>query len=253
MIRIKKGNIMDDIFSSFLVNKLIAHRGLHNKEAGIPENSLLAFGEAIEKGYAIECDVQQIEDGTPVVFHDSKLARLTGRDGYTNNIKPEDLKSYKLLNTNETIPSLKEALAFVDGRTPMVIEIKNSFRPSVFEKNIFELLKSYKGEVAIVSFNPYVLNWFKNNAPHIWRGQNSSFFEENKLSPFKKLLLKRLRLTHLTNPHFISYETENLPNRYVRRFKHLPLLAWTVRSQDEYLRVIKYCDNVIFENFIPKV
>jgi glycerophosphoryl diester phosphodiesterase len=244
---------MEDIFNSFLVNSLIAHRGLHNLQAGVPENSLLAFERAIKKGYAIECDVQQLEDFTPVVFHDLKLSRMTGKDGYINNLKKEDLKNYKLLNSEETIPTLQQALDFVDGRTPIIIEIKNSFSPGNFEKKILDLLKKYKGKVAIVSFNPYVLNWFKNNAPNVLRGQNSAFFKKERLSPLKKLLLKRLRLTKLSRPHFISYEAENLPNRYVKRFKHLPLLAWTVKSQEEYLRVIKYCDNIIFEDFEPKV
>ncbi|MDD4211513.1 MAG: glycerophosphodiester phosphodiesterase family protein [Clostridia bacterium] len=244
---------MEDIFNSFIVNTLIAHRGLHNKELGIPENSLLAFEKAIEKGYGVEFDVQALDDGTPVVFHDSKLSRMTGKDGYIHNLNKEDLKNYNLLNTSQIIPTLEEALALVNARTPIIIEVKNGFRPGAFEKKVLELLKNYKGQFAIVSFNPYILNWFRNNAPNILRGQNSSFFEDEKLSPFKKLLLKRLKLTYLTSPNFISYESKNLPNRYVKRFKHLPLLAWTVTCQEEYLRVIKYCDNVIFEGFEPKV
>lgn len=244
---------MEDIFNSFIVNKLIAHRGLHNKEQGVPENSLLAFQKAMDAGYAIEFDVQALEDGTPVVFHDSKLSRMTGKDGYTNNLQKEELKNYTLLNSKETIPTLEEALNLINGQTPIIIEVKNNFRAGQFEKNVWELLKNYKGELAIVSFNPYVLNWFKNNAPNVYRGQNSSFFEGERLSPFKKLLLKRLKLTKVSEPHFISYDATNLPNRYVKKFKHLPLLTWTVRSQEEYLRLIKFCDNVIFEGFIPKV
>jgi glycerophosphoryl diester phosphodiesterase len=244
---------MDDIFNSFIVNKLYAHRGLHNKEAGIPENSLLAFEKAMEQGYGIELDVQSLEDFTPVVFHDTRLSRMTGKDGYINNLKKEDLKNYPLLNSNQTIPTLQEALAFIDGKVPVLIEVKNRFRAGNLENKLLEVLKNYKGDIAVVSFNPYVLSWFKHNAPHIYRGQISSFFDERKLSPIRKIFVKRLKLTRLSSPHFISYDAENLPNRFVKRFKHLPLLAWTVRSQEDYLRVIQYCDNVIFEGFIPKV
>lgn len=244
---------MDNIFNSWLVNVLISHRGLHNKEKGIPENSLLAYEKAIEKGYGIELDIQEIEDGTPIVFHDIKLSRLTGQDGYTNNIKPENLKNYKLQGTNETIPTLEETLKFINGRTPLLIEIKNNFRPGNMEKKIVELLNNYKGDFAIVSFNPYILNWFKHKAPDFLRGQTSSFFKGDNLSLIKKLLLKRLRLNNLSQPDFISYDTRNLPNRFVKKYKKIPLLAWTVRSQQEYLRVIKHCDNIIFEGFEPKI
>ena len=125
---------MEDIFNSFIVNTLIAHRGLHNKELGIPENSLLAFEKAIEKGYGVEFDVQALDDGTPVVFHDSKLSRMTGKDGYIHNLNKEDLKNYNLLNTSQIIPTLEEALALVNARTPIIIEVKNGFRPGAFEK-----------------------------------------------------------------------------------------------------------------------
>ena len=54
-------------------------------------------------------------------------------------------------------------------------------------------------------------------------------------------------------PDFIAYEANSLPNRFVKKYKQLPLIAWTVKSQEEYLKVVKYCDNVIFENFEPKI
>ena len=60
-------------------------------------------------------------------------------------------------------------------------------------------------------------------------------------------------LNSVAQPNFIAYNAQNLPNRFVRKYNTLPLLAWTVRSQEEYMRVVKYCDNIIFENFIPKI
>ncbi|MGN1222079.1 MAG: glycerophosphodiester phosphodiesterase family protein, partial [Christensenellales bacterium] len=103
----------EDIWQSFLVNKLIAHRGVHDKD--VPENSLLAFQKAIEKGYAIELDVNPLADGTPVVFHDSKMSRMTGKDKYIQNLTKEELSQITLLNSTEKIPTLKEVLKFVNG------------------------------------------------------------------------------------------------------------------------------------------
>ncbi len=242
---------MDDLFKTWLVEKYIAHRGLHDNESA--ENSLSAFEKAIQKGYPIELDIQQIADGTVVVFHDTSLSRLTGQDGYTKYLIKDDLSSCFLNGTKETIPTFEEVLNFINGRTPILIEIKNTSKVGDLESAALEILKKYKGEYAIMSFNPYVLKWFKDNAPQIIRGQLSSFFRNDKLAFVKRLMLKKMILNKVSEPHFIAYECNNLPNRYVKKYKNLPLLAWTVRSQEEYMSVVKYCDNIIFENFIPKI
>lgn len=241
-----------DIFNSWLVTDYIAHRGLHNKI--YPENSLGAFMNAINNGYPIELDVQLIADGNVVVFHDYSLARMTNKDGYTKNLTTTELKNYTLEKTDFCIPTLKEVLEFVDGQVPLLIEIKNEGKVGELEKKVWELLKNYKGEYAIQSFNPYSLEWFKINAPKVLRGQLSSFFKGTNLSLFKKFVLKRMLLNRrISSPHFISYDERNIPNRFVRHFKKLPLLVWVVRSQSRYLKVARFCDNIIFEDFQPKI
>lgn len=243
---------MEDIFKSWLVETPIAHRGLHDKVS--PENSLSAFSKAIEKGYAIELDVQLLSDDTVVVFHDDSLSRMTGNDGYIKFLNKEDLKVLKLAGSKERIPTFEEVLKLVDGRTPILIEIKNQFKVGKLEQKVIDMLKNYKGEFAIQSFNPFSLQYFKNHAPNFLRGQLSGYFKGEKLAWIKKFLLKRMSFNKSTSePNFISYDASTLPNRFVRKFKKLPLLAWTVRSKEEYLKVIKYCDNIIFENFIPEI
>lgn len=241
-----------DIFNSWLVETPIAHRGLHNKEC--PENSLPAFQNAIDAGYPIEIDVQIIADGTVVVFHDESLSRLTDNDGYIKFLNKSDLDILRLKDSKEKIPTFEEVLKFVNGRTPILIEIKNSNKVGELEKKVIEILKDYKGEFAIQSFNPYVLEYFYKHAPNILRGQLAGYFKKEKLSFFKKYALKRMLLNKkISHPDFISYEAKKIPNRFIRKYKKLPLLAWTVRSQTEYLKVVKYCDNVIFEDFEPKI
>ena len=236
-----------NVFNSFLVSKYIAHRGYHNSEN--PENSLGAFQRAIEKGFAIELDVRPLSDGTIVVFHDETLSRMTGKDGYVANLKKSDLKKIKLAGTEFTIPTFKETLKLINGKAPLLIEIKNEGKVGELEKEVLNILKTYKGEFAIQSFNPYVLMWFKENAPEIMRGQLASYFKDVKLSSIKKSILKKLKFNKLTEPHFISYNAKDLPNRFVKKYSHLPLLAWTIRSEDDFFNTIKYCDNMIFENF----
>ncbi|HEY8443475.1 MAG TPA: glycerophosphodiester phosphodiesterase [Clostridia bacterium] len=239
------------ISNSWLFSKPIAHRGLHNAEA--PENTLAAFKRAKDAGYPIELDLRIIDDGTIVVFHDEKLSRLTGSDGYVTNLVKEKLKDYKILKTEEHIPTFEEALELVNGQVPLLIEIKNEHKVGALEKRVFEILKSYEGEYAVQSFNPYSIEFFKMHAPHIMRGQLSSFFVGDKsISAFKKFVLKRMLLNRISKPDFIAYDKEYLPNIYVTKTK-LPVLAWTVRSQQEYEDVKMYCDNIIFENFIPEI
>ena len=237
-----------DIKKSWLFSRPIAHRGLHGTD--VPENSLLAYEKAIDEGFPIEIDVRPIDDGTVIVFHDERLTRMTDRDGYVCNLTHEDLKEIKLKNSDQKIPTFAEVLEFVNGRTPLLIEIKNESKVGTLERNTLDLLNSYKGEFAVQAFNPYSLEFFKKNAPQIQRGQLSCFFEKADLSLIKKAVLKRLKLNKISSPDFISYAGKDLPNKYVTKTK-LPVLAWTARSNADMEKFLPYCDNIIFENFIP--
>lgn len=241
-----------DLFKTWLVESPIAHKGLHDKN--IPENSLGAFSKAVEKGYAIELDVQLLSDNTVVVFHDESLARMTGNDGYIKYLTKNDLKALSLKDTKETIPTLEDVLKLVDGQVPILIEIKNKYKVGKLEQAVIDLMKNYKGDFAVQSFNPYSLQYFRQHAPNMLRGQLSGYFKGEKLGWIKRLALKRMSLNKkVSQPHFIAYEASSLPNRFVKKYKNLPLIAWTVKSNEEYLNVVKYCDNIIFEKFIPEI
>ena len=239
-----------DIKNSWLCSTPIAHRGLHS--ATVPENSILAYELAINAGYAIELDVRPIDDGTVVVFHDNTLKRMTDRDGYVCNLSRADLEEITLANSDQKIPTFKQVLDFVDGKVPILIEIKNEGTIGGLEKSVLELLSSYKGEYAVQSFNPYSMEYFKKNAPHILRGQLASWFRKEELSFIKRTVLKRLWLNKVSSPDFISYRGSDLPNKYVTKTK-LPTLAWTIRSNAEMEKVLPYCNNIIFENFTPVI
>lgn len=241
-----------EIFKSWLVERYIAHRGLHNDK--YPENSIGAFINAIEHDYPIELDVHLLADGTVAVFHDAKLSRMTHKDGYIENLTKTELSDYHLDNTEYTIPTFEEVLKLVDGKVPLLIEIKNTGKVGDLESATYKLLKDYKGEYAVQSFNPFSMQWFYNNAPEVWRGQLAGYFKGEKLSWIRKFALKRMFLNKkVSHPNFISYDHRNIPNRFVKKYKNLPLIVWTVRKQEDYMKVVKYCDNIIFENFEPKI
>lgn len=245
-----------NIFESWICKMPIAKKGLHDEQN--PENSLGAFKKAIEKGYAIELDVRALADQTIVVFHDQVLGRMTGADGYITNYTYDDVKSLSLNKTEFSIPTLKEALDFINGQVPVIIDIKNEGKVG-FEKDVLKLINAYKGEVAIMSFNPYSVEWFKINAPHVKRGICSSFFKESdpgiqeKLNFIRRFALKRMLFNKkIAEPNFIVYQLKNLPNRYVKKYSDLPVIAYNVKNKEDFLRAVKYANNAMFENFIPE-
>lgn len=238
-----------NIFDSWIVKTPVAHRGLHDKNT--PELSLDSFKKAIDAGFAIEIDVRSLKDGTIVCFHDETLGRMTGHDGFISNCNFSDISELKLLKTNEHIPTLKEALKFIDGKVPVLIDIKN-MKKIDFEKNIWKELKGYKGEYAVQSFNPKSLEWFKLNAPQVKRGQIASFMKNDEnLSFWERFSLKRMMYNKkVSEPNFINYALCDLPNRFVRKYKKqgLPLVCYTVRNEEDLAKAKKVADNFVFEN-----
>jgi glycerophosphoryl diester phosphodiesterase len=237
----------------WLKNTPIAHRGLHDNAC--PENSLAAFKRAVEKKYAIETDIQILKDGTVVVFHDQNLLRLCGADKNLFELNYADLKDLKILNTEQTIPTLKQFLDTVGGAVPLLIEYKiYNGKAGICEAASLKELDGYKGQFAIQAFNPFVLLWFRRNRPDIIRGQLSCYFENEKLPYYKKYILKRMLFNGRTQPDFVSYDVAHIRSRYVRRARAGRIaLAWPVQTAKQSEEIKPFCDNIIFENFLPTV
>ncbi len=240
-----------NIYESWIVKTPIAHRGLFDEKC--PENSLSAIKKAIKYNLPVELDVTNLADGTIVVFHDEKLARLTGKDGFISNCKYEDIAKLTLCGTKEKIPTLSDALELIDGKVPVMIEIKNYGKVGAVEKAVWKVIQGYKGEMAIVSFNPYTLEWFKENAPRIRRGQMASFFKNKEIVGLSNFSLKRMRLNKkISEPHFIIYCSEDLPNNFVKKYYGvIPVLTSAVHSASEEERITGYVDNILFDSYIP--
>lgn len=234
----------------FLKNKPIAHRGLFNKSEGIPENSIPSFQKAIEEGYPIELDVHLLEDGKIVVFHDDDLNRMTGVKKKIKDCIYDEIKDLKLDKTNYTIPLFSEVLDLVDGRVPILIELKSDRKVGETEKELVKLLENYKGKYAVQSFSPLSIYWFKKNYPEIVRGQLAANFSNDRMFCLKKFILKNLYLNFLTNSDFISYSISSFPNKRVEDFRNKGklVLGWTVRKKEDLEKSKKYCDNIIGEN-----
>src|SRR5690554_115925 len=250
---------------AWLNSALIAHRGLHDENNTIPENSIPAFRGAIEKGLIIELDVAMTKDQMLVIYHDKKLRRGLGIDKYLTELTYEDLSKHKLFGFTETIPLFRDVLALVTGQVPLLIEIKNEGKVGEMERLIYEELKSYQGKYAVQSFNPYTLKWFRINAPEVLRGQLSGSFVVSdyemeyagttRLPWYKKFLLENLLLNFESRPHFISYEVNNTTTARLKSMKKLkvPLLGWTIKHKTEYDEAKEKFDNLILDSVISEI
>ncbi len=231
-----------------------AHRGLHTKDKTVPENSLAAFGLAAEAGYGIELDLNLTTDNRVVVFHDDSLTRVCGVEKKVAECTYEDLACYPLQETNERIPLLEEVLGLVDGRVPLIVELKATKRNDELCRRAVELLDSYHGPYCIESFHPGIVRWFRKNRPAVVRGQLSAGLRNYKGLPFwQGLMLSSLLTNAATRPHFVAYRHEDArrPILDLYRFLGGRLVGWTVRDTDPIAYCQKRFDIIIFEFFLP--
>lgn len=236
-----------------LTARPIAHRGLWGPRA--PENSLAAFDAAAAAGYGMELDVQLTADGVPVVFHDDRLERLTAAHGRVAERTAAQLAEVRLAGSKETIPSLAETLECVGRRSLVVIELKVlGGEEGALERKVAEVLESYTGPVAILSFNPKAVGWFAEARPDLPRGLNSTSYHDATswaLSAIQRRGLAELEHMHLAQPHFLSLDLDMLhsPGVAALRARGMPVVGWTIRSPDQWARVSSLCDNLMFEGY----
>lgn len=244
-----------NLSASLLWESHYAHRGLHEKNKAVPENSILAFTKAIEAGYGMELDVNLTADGKVVVFHDDSLFRVCGVDKLITQCLSTELSDYRIENTEQTIPLLKDVLQLVAGQVPLIIELKNTKDwPQLCVKTA-KLLDDYAGVYCIESFHPGIVGWFYKNRPEVIRGQLSAGYRSLGGTPlWQRLLIASVVTNVVARPHFIAYKHEDAHYRLsLRLFRQLggKLVGWTVRDNDDRVRCMDFFDVIIFEFFRP--
>jgi glycerophosphoryl diester phosphodiesterase len=237
----------------------IAHRGLHDESKGIVENSASAIEAAIAKDFAIEVDTQCAANGVPVVFHDRTLDRLTAESGTVAERDADALCNIPLRNSRDLILSLEGLLGLVDGRVPILIEVKSTWSGDhTYEQNIAAALRAYKRRVAVMSFDPKCVAAFRRAAPFLPRGLIAERFEDRQywsdLSAWQRFAMRHLLTAAMARPHFIAYDVRALPALapgIARDVFRLPLLTWTVRSEADKKSAELFADAMIFEGIEP--
>lgn len=226
-----------------------AHRGLHGN--GIPENSMAAFRLALENGYGMELDVHLLADGNLAVIHDASLKRTAGVDIRIEDLTTEQLPEYRLEGTYQTIPTFQQVLDLVDGKVPLIVELKpENGNHAELTKTACDMLSAYGGLYCIESFDPRCIRWLKKNHPEIVRGQlaHNSLREDKGKVPFILRFLMTNLLSNFWNvPDFVAYrycDRNRLSVRIARKFWKIQGVSWTLKTQEEF-------DTAVQENWIP--
>ncbi len=232
-----------------------AHRGLHDNTRA--ENSMSAFRAAVDLGFGIELDVRLSSDGELVVFHDDTLDRVCGIEGRVDAFTAEELSKMSLSGTDDGVPRFSEVLSLVDGRVPLLVEIKEDMGNSRVSAKCAEMLSEYKGEFLVESFNPLSLKNSKKTLQNTPHGVLSHrYYAYDKYRKPLYFLLQILLTNCLCRPAFIAYDHRHAGCASLRLLRNLfgvTTFAWTVRSEEEEREAYKNgFDGVIFEGYVPK-
>ena len=129
--------------SKAIYNYKIAHRGYH---MFFPENTIAAYVEAINRNYAIELDVRITIDNYIICIHDRHSKRLLGVSGKVSSKTLDEIRKYNVINSNQKVPLLEEVLYLVNGRVPILIEVKGLLT-DIYELKLYSIISRYDGEI----------------------------------------------------------------------------------------------------------
>jgi glycerophosphoryl diester phosphodiesterase len=241
--------------------KPIAHRGLHDAAAGRIENTAAAFEAGLARGFGVECDLQPLADGTPVVFHDDTAERLLGTPLRIDRMDLATLRGLRHTGSGAPVLTYGEFLELCAGRGPLLVEIKSGWRAphDGFLEKIAALSRGYKGPIALMSFDPRVMAAMAGLAPELPRGIVAGRYEGNgwwidEIGLERAQALSDLLESGPARPAFYAYHVKSLPTpvtRYAREVQGLALFTWTVRTPAERRVAADWADAPIFEGYVP--
>ncbi|MBB4142054.1 glycerophosphoryl diester phosphodiesterase [Rhizobium rhizoryzae] len=226
----------------------VAHRGYHDQNKKVWENTLSAFSRAVEAGFAIECDIQLSSDSVPMVFHDHTLERLCGIAGDVREKSAAELGLLSVGGTGDKVPRLRQMLDLVKGKVPLVIELKGRTEEDDdgFAEAVLEVLEGYQGKVALMSFDHHLLFALKKAGSPFPVGLTAEGNDPDKFFEHDEAMQAGL--------DFISYHWAHLPNSFVeaQRSRGIPVITWTVRDENARSHTYTHADQMTFEGFDPR-
>jgi len=216
-----------------------AHRGLW--DAATPENSLAAFRAAAAAGVGVELDVRVSFDNRPVVFHDASLQRMCNHRERIERISIADLARWPLPD-GSAIPPLEAVLDIMAG-LPVLIEIKVDGLAGEIADRVAEIIAGRDGPVAVMSFDePAVARLCRlvTDRPIGLLCIADNQVEDDLIA--KAAAARALGCDYIAPHHSVLAPIASASGG-------LPLVTWTIRTQEELLLARDYGAAPIFEGF----
>jgi glycerophosphoryl diester phosphodiesterase len=243
----------------WLTARPIAHRGLHDDARGIVENTASAFAAAIAGNYGIECDLRITADGEAMVYHDDTLGRVTEGSARLDVLPAADLRRVRFKATSDRMISLGDLCDLISGRVTLAIELKSRYDGDLrLVRRAAAVLSSYRGPAALMSFDTAQIAALRHIAPKLPRGveagNGSAHGRFASILPHARRALAYCRDAVSARPQFLAYSVRDLPATIplaARTLFGLPLLTWTVRTNEDRARAARWADQIIFEGFQP--
>jgi glycerophosphoryl diester phosphodiesterase len=239
----------------WLVNRPVAHRGLHNKAKEIFENTSLAFAAAIKNNYAIECDLQISADGEAMVFHDEKLDRLTAEKGLLRERPAKQLQKLTIGRSQDRMQILAEMLEQVNEKVTLIIELKSHWDgDTALALRALRVLESYQGPYALMSFDPELMAAVAAVSPHTVRGITADRTVDKYyggLPLARRIAMRNFEHLAETRPHFVSYYFRDMPFPAIQNIRSAghPVISWTIRSPEQESLARRWSDQITFEGY----
>jgi glycerophosphoryl diester phosphodiesterase len=247
---------------SWLTERPIAHRGLHDSANGVIENTLGAAAAAIAGGFAIECDIQLSADSEAIVFHDETLDRLTDATGPLSALSAAEIAKVRITGSGEPPPTFAAFLDHVAGRTPIICELKSSFNGDWrIADRAAALAATYDGPLAFKTFDHDLAAYLRLRRPHMLPSRGpcpigllAQASYEGPDWAFLSLEQKRdwTDFDHydLARPDFLSWNVDDLPHKIpflVKQLSDAPIMTWTVRTAEQREAAHKWADQIVFD------
>ena len=237
----------------------IAHRALHDASKGVYENCRSAIIAAIEHGYAIEIDLQLSADGRAMVFHDDTLDRLTDKHGDVSDYTAAELTQIKVGSGQDVIEPLEDILRLVDGRVPLLIELKDQSRQlsqtdGRLEQATIDALSLYEGAVAVMSFNPHMIATMAKLSPDLPLGLTTGSFMDPSWGIDAERIAHLSQITDFDPKRysFVSHFALELASPCIQTLKEqwVAIFTWTIRSPEAEAVARQTVDNITFEGYL---
>lgn len=208
---------------------IFAHRGASGEA---PENTLLAFREAIKQGVdAIELDVQLLRTGELAVIHDETVNRTTDGTGDVAGYNLDDIKKLDA-GDGQKIPLLHEVIDLADKSVAVNIELKGAKTAKPVAAEISKYLNNHgwnEEQFLVSSVSKKELKLFKKLMPNIKIGTIIS----------RKTYLTTLPNAIRLNADFVVLELNHIYERQIKKAhrKGIKVYIFTINTKKELEKV----------------